>query len=271
QRVHGGRPRAGTAEQLIAVHARRNQRQDRSGERPRRRLAGHGIRIGRRGLGRQRDRRRAGREQAGDLALDIMRELAGAGLGEIDAVIGAELADLAFEVGALLQEKAALVHEAVPDIDIGDAGLAGGFAIERIQEQHVRGALRTADRGKADPDYRYALGFDDRNHLLDLLRVELDPAIVAEFVKAVRRTRRLFRRRGGRRIGTVGVIELGVGRLVVGLGLGLALRLGVRSLVVGRLVVGRLVGRLAAGVLFRVLPVRRFFLVFVLVALFGCR
>src|SRR5205085_2194927 len=148
--------------------------------------------IGGRGLGRQRDRRRAGREQARDLALDIMRELAGAGLGEIDAVIGAELADLAFEVGALLQEEAALVHEAVPDIDIGDAGLAGGF-------------------------------------------------------------------------------ELGVGHLVVGLGLGLALRLGVRRLVVGRLVISRLVRRLAAGVLLRVFLVRRFFLVFVLVALFGHR
>ena len=37
---------------------------------------------------------------AADFALDIVRELARAGLGEMDAVAGAQAADLAFEVGA---------------------------------------------------------------------------------------------------------------------------------------------------------------------------
>ncbi len=59
-----------------------------------------------------------------------MRELARAGLGEIHAVMGAQPADLAFEVRALQQEAAGFVDEAVPDVDIGDAGFAGGVAIQ---------------------------------------------------------------------------------------------------------------------------------------------
>ena len=56
-----------------------------------------------------------------DLALDIVCELARAGLGEIDAVAGAQPPDLAFKVGALRGEAAGVVDEAVPDIDVGDA------------------------------------------------------------------------------------------------------------------------------------------------------
>ena len=100
---------------------------------------------------------RAG-QQARHFALDIMRELARAGLGEEHPVIGPQLADLAFEVRTLLQEAAGFIDKAVPDVDIGDAGLGGGVAIERIQEQHVGGALLAADRGQADPEHRHALG-----------------------------------------------------------------------------------------------------------------
>src|SRR5439155_1170616 len=76
-----------------------------------------------------------------DLALDIMGELARAGPGEIYAVIGPQAPDLALEVRALLQEAAGFVDKSVPDIDIGDAGLAGGLTIQRIQEQHIRRRL----------------------------------------------------------------------------------------------------------------------------------
>ena len=58
-----------------------------------------------------------------------MRELARAGFGEIHAVIGAQPADLAFEVRALLQEAAGFIDKSVPDVDIGDAGLARSVAI----------------------------------------------------------------------------------------------------------------------------------------------
>ena len=62
---------------------------------------------------------------AADFALEIMRELARAGLGEMHAVAGAQPADLAFEVGALQREAAAVVDEAVPHVDVVDAGLLG--------------------------------------------------------------------------------------------------------------------------------------------------
>ncbi len=114
-----------------------------------------------------------------------MRELARAGLGEIHAVIGAQLADLAFEVGPLLQEAAGLVDKSVPDIDIGDAGLAGRIAIERIQEQRVGGRLGATHHWQTDPQHRHTLGFQDADHLLDLLGVELDPAFLAKLIDAV--------------------------------------------------------------------------------------
>ena len=50
---------------------------------------------------RHRDRNATVGDIALDLALDVMRELAGAGLGEIDAVAGSQTADLTFEIGAL--------------------------------------------------------------------------------------------------------------------------------------------------------------------------
>ena len=86
-------------------------------------------------FGRQRYRGGTRSQQPVDFALDIMRELTGARLGEVHAVVRAQPADLAFEVGTLLQEAAGFVDKAVPDIDIGDAGLGGSIAIERIQEQ----------------------------------------------------------------------------------------------------------------------------------------
>ncbi|OIQ71702.1 hypothetical protein GALL_466770 [mine drainage metagenome] len=58
-----------------------------------------------------------------------MRQFARAGLGEIHAVRGPQAPDLAFEVGALLQEAAGLVDKSIPDIDIGDAGLGGALAV----------------------------------------------------------------------------------------------------------------------------------------------
>ena len=80
-----------------------------------------------------------------------MRELTGAGLGEVHAVGRAQLSDLTFEVRALLHEAASLIDKAVPDINIGDAGLAGHIAIERIQEQRVGGRLGAIYRRQTDP------------------------------------------------------------------------------------------------------------------------
>jgi hypothetical protein len=41
----------------------------------------------------------------------------------------------------LLHKASGFIDKAVPDIDIGDAGLAGCIAIQRIQEQRVGGRL----------------------------------------------------------------------------------------------------------------------------------
>jgi len=85
-------------------------------------------------FGRQRYRGGTRSQQPVDFALDIMRKL-GAGLCEVHAVGRAQLADLAFEIRTALQKVAGFIGKAVPDIDIGDAGLGGSIAIERIQEQ----------------------------------------------------------------------------------------------------------------------------------------
>ena len=90
-------------------------------------------------------------------------------------------------------------------------------------------ALGAAHRGQADPEHRHALGFQDGDHLLDLLAVELDPALVAEFVEAVRRSARSSpaRRSAARRRRRHRPAAVGIGRLVVGLGggVGRAVRL----------------------------------------------
>jgi hypothetical protein len=116
------------AEQLIGADRGGHQRHDRSCERTRRGLTGHRIGVGRCRFGRQRNWRGARSQHTGNLAFDIVGEFARAGLGEIYAVVGTQLADLAFEVRALLQEAAGLVDKAVPDIDVSDAGFASGIA-----------------------------------------------------------------------------------------------------------------------------------------------
>ena len=192
-----------------------------------------------------------------------MRQFTRTGRGEEHAVIGAQPSDLAFEVRALLQEAAGFVDKSIPDIDIGDAGLARGVAIQRIQEQRVRHRLGAAHRGQAHPQHRHSLGFHDTDHLFDLLGVELDPAFLAEFVKAVGRARALLRRDDRRHIAVVGGVvrgQLGIDRLVIRLRRGIGRAVGFRcrfrirgfdlgvllvSLLVCRLVVGLICGRLA--------------------------
>ena len=153
-------------------------------------------------------------QQPRDLALDIVGKLARAGPGEIHAVVGPQAADLTFEVGPLLQEAPRFVHKAVPDVDIGDAGLGRGIPIQRIQEQHVRGRLGSPHCGQSDPEHRHALRFQDSDHLVDLLGVELDPAFLPKLIDAIRGTRALVWR-GERRRVIVGCIvagQFGIGR-----------------------------------------------------------
>ena len=82
---------------------------------------------------RQRDRETFVAHDALDFALHIVRKLAGAELGEIDAIAGAQAANLAFVVRTLRRVAARLVDEAVPNVDVDDPRLVGPTAIELVE------------------------------------------------------------------------------------------------------------------------------------------
>ena len=139
--------RGGGARELFRVApnvASGVERQHRAREWPRHRVVGRNRRglAGIAGIGfdRQRDcDRTARRHGAADFLFHIVRELARAGLGEVHAVGGAQAAGLTVEVRALLHEAATLVDEAVPHVDVGDAGLLGAGAEQVIEIDHVAG------------------------------------------------------------------------------------------------------------------------------------
>ena len=62
-----------------------------------------------------------------------MGELAGAELGEIDAVAGAQAADLPFVVRSLRIVTARLVDETVPDIDVNDSCFLRPATVELVE------------------------------------------------------------------------------------------------------------------------------------------
>src|SRR4029078_6596552 len=117
-----------------------------------------------------------------------------------------QLADLPFEIGALLQKAAGFIDKSVPDIDIRDAGLAGRIAIERIQKRRFGGRLDAAYRRQTHPQHRHTLGLEYADHLVDLFSVEFAPAFLAKLIEAVRRARALLRSCGRRSATAVGGI-----------------------------------------------------------------
>src|SRR5262249_42631397 len=137
-RVRGGlRPRR-AAEKLGRASGRYGRERDygtrqrplRGRARPRNRRRG---RRGGRGIDRrERDRQDLVGHGALELTLGVMGELAGAGLGEIDAIAGAQTANLALEVRSLRSELTGRVDKTVPHVNEGDAGLLGALAIELV-------------------------------------------------------------------------------------------------------------------------------------------
>ena len=103
------------------------------------------------------------------VVLDIVGELLGAVFGEMHAIIGAQPAGLSLEVRALLGVVALLVNEAVPDIDIGDAGFLRAGAVKLIEVTHVARRLGAADRRHSHPKHRHALALERRDHVVDAL------------------------------------------------------------------------------------------------------
>ena len=136
-------------------------------------------------LGRQRATQLgAALHHAAHFALEIVRKLARAGLGEVHAVADAQPADLAFEVGTLHRKAAALIDEAVPHVDVGDAGLLDAGAEQVVEIEHLAGRLRPANRRQADPEHRHAGALQRRDRGVDAPRVLLGPFVGAEFVGA---------------------------------------------------------------------------------------
>src|ERR1700716_1992921 len=88
-----------------------------------------------------------------NLARHIVGELTGTKLGEIHSIAGTQAADLALVVWPLRREAAALVHEAVPDVDIGDTGFICAAAVDLVEIGGIGACLGAALRGQADPDH----------------------------------------------------------------------------------------------------------------------
>ena len=128
-----------------------------------------------------------------------MRKLLGAGLGEIHAVIGAQPANLAFEIRALHRVASLLVDEAVPDIDIGDAGLFGARAIKLVEIAHIAGRFGAADRRQPNPEHRHAFALKRGDHVVDALFVKLGPFVGVKLVDSAGRPALRFGR-GRRRL-----------------------------------------------------------------------
>src|SRR3989442_77725 len=83
------------------------------------------------------------------------------------AAARAQPADLPLEIRAGGGEAAVLVDEAVPHVDIDDAGLLGAAAIEVVEINHFGGRTGAADRRQADPEHRRALGLERRDRVVD--------------------------------------------------------------------------------------------------------
>src|SRR5262249_8900592 len=200
---------------------------DRASHRPRRWAAGlgwRGLRLGGR-RGRKGHWDPARLQQAPDLPLDIVGQLHRAGLGEVDAVAAAQLADLAVVVGAADAEIAVLLDEAVPHVPKGDPGLLGARAVDVVEIGQVAARAGAADRRQPDPHYRNTLALERRNGLVDPAGVELAPLLRAELMGSAAGAAAAGAGRG------LGLLRFGVAaRLGVGARLGLAARPGLAAL-----------------------------------------
>src|SRR5262245_53010706 len=134
--VGGGSGSGATAaEQFFRGNGCNRERHHRSSFRPLggRTLLGFCCLRARTDRNRQRDRNALVADDALDFALHIMRKLARAKLGEIDAIAGAQTADLAFVIRTLRRIAPRLVDEAVPNVGVNDARLFGTAAIELVK------------------------------------------------------------------------------------------------------------------------------------------
>src|SRR5262245_55291425 len=194
--VRAGGRRAAAPKQFFRGNARDRERHHRSnfGLLGRRTLLGFGPLWGRIDRNGQRDRNALVADDPLDFALHIVRKLARAELGEIDAVAGAQTADLAFVIRTLRRIASPLVNEAVPNVGIDDTRLFSSAAIELVEVRRVFARLCAALRGETNPDHRNTGAFERRNGGVDALDVGELPLFRAEFPGPVSRLAYLFRR-----------------------------------------------------------------------------
>ena len=124
-RIGGARKsfRRSSQQDLFRTTARHCKRHHWSSLRPNRRIrlaSGRARRL----IGGHRQRDGNPAEAALDFALDVKRKLAGAELGEMNAIPGAQSANLSLII-RLAASLAGLINEALPDVDIDDPGLLG--------------------------------------------------------------------------------------------------------------------------------------------------
>jgi glutamate synthase (NADPH/NADH) small chain len=123
-------------------------------------------------------------EQARQIALDEMGELASAGPREMHAVVEAQAPQLTVERGAHHDEVAALVDEAVPDIDEGHAHLRRALAEDLVEIGHVGGKPRQPHGRQTDHVDRDFRVLELGEEILDALGIELAPAVGTRLVSA---------------------------------------------------------------------------------------
>src|SRR3974390_1796393 len=93
---------------------------------------------------------------------------------------------------------AALVYEAVPDVDIGDAGLFRATAVDLVEIRGIGTCLGGALRGQTDPDHGGACALERSDGRVYALYVGDLPLLRMELPRPVGRRARLLRRHVGR-------------------------------------------------------------------------
>ena len=119
----------------------------------------------------------------------IVGELAGPGLGEVHAIAGAQPPGLAFKFGTRLGIVAVLIDEAVPDVDIDDAGLVGADCDRDRSGMGYRPPMPAPQWRQTDPKHRYTRCLERRDGVVD-------PPDIRSLQASVRNSRVLLPREG---------------------------------------------------------------------------
>src|SRR5262249_7824363 len=111
---------------------------------------------------------------------DITRELDRSGFGEENAVARSQPAHLPFIVGTIIGILAGFVHEAVPHVDILNAGAFGAGPIEFVEIRRTARGTSAAQRRPTNPAHGHGLALESSNRVIDAPRLDLFPFLAAK-------------------------------------------------------------------------------------------